>query len=218
MRLSGNPTIPAAVTLDTGPALQGWGRPFFGGGEPFLPGSRAASDWRSDESALIGPLRESLDATKSESLLQYARPMLEDGAISYSFYYEPGRQMVHPALDQLAFLLDAERGVLLHRISNGLWDRTWPDPDSAEAEPEFQTVQSLPLQPNDWNAMQVTLEKNTLTLTLNDVVIYRRPLDASHRRSFGLFHFKDETQARVRDLTWTGNWPRQLPAAVLSAE
>lgn len=218
MRLSGNPTIPAAVTLDTGPALQGWGRPFFGGGEPFLPGSRAASDWRSDESALIGPLRESLDATKSESLLQYARPMLEDGAISYSFYYEPGRQMVHPALDQLTFLLDAERGVLLHRISNGLWDRTWPDPASAEAEPEFQTVQSLPLQPNDWNAMQVTLEKNTLTLTLNDVVIYRRPLDASHRRSFGLFHFKDETQARVRDLTWTGNWPRQLPAAVLSAE
>ena len=42
--------------------------------------------------------------SKQESLLQYHRPLLDESVISYDFFYEPGKSIVHPALDRIAFL------------------------------------------------------------------------------------------------------------------
>jgi len=31
-------------------------------------------------------------------------------------------------------------------------------------------------------------------------------------RNFGLFHYADQTEARVRGVTYRGDWPRELPS------
>ena len=36
-------------------------------------------------------------------------------------------------------------------------------------------------------------------------------MEATNQRLFGLFHFKGRTDCQVRDLTWTGSWPTELP-------
>jgi hypothetical protein len=61
--------------------------------------------------------------------------------------------------------------------------------------------------------MRVRLAGDTLILTLNGETIYKRPLKATHQRTFGLFRYADETEARVRNVTYRGYWPRTLPAA-----
>jgi hypothetical protein len=33
------------------------------------------------------------------------------------------------------------------------------------------------------------------------------------QRTFGLFHYADATGLRVRNVTYRGEWPRQLPDA-----
>ena len=58
-----------------------------------------------------------------ESLLQYHRPLLEDGEIEYEFFYEPGKAEVHPALDRLVFLLDPKEAKI-HWLTDAQFDRT----------------------------------------------------------------------------------------------
>ena len=41
--------------------------------------------------------------------------------------------------------------------------------------------------------------------------LYERSLESTNQRLFGLFHFADETEARVRNVTYRGQWPRTLP-------
>ena len=60
--------------------------------------------------------------------------MLEDGQIAYEFYYEPGKVMVHPALDRLAFLLEPD-GVKIHRLTDGAYERTGLTPDNTATSP-----------------------------------------------------------------------------------
>jgi hypothetical protein len=60
--------------------------------------------------------------------------------------------------------------------------------------------------------MRITLAGNTLHLTLNDQLIYQVDLEPTNQRTFGLFHWADRTEARVRNVVWTGDWPRELPS------
>jgi len=205
-KISGSPEVPENVGIDTNRDLEGWCRPYFGGVEPFVPRNRSGSDWRSDESLIVGLQRTALAGTKSESLLQYFRPLLEDGTMSYSFLYDPGVALVHPALGRTAFVLGKDRGVLTHDITNGMYERSGIDPANVTAEPQHQLVQTLPLRVKDWNAMQLRLEDNTVTLILNDTEIFRRPVESTNDRTFGLFYYLDESSARVRDVSWQGNW------------
>ena len=213
IRLIGTPSIPQTVALDTDRGLEGWCRPFFGGVEPFLPQNRSISDWRSDETVLTGLHRESLAGTRSESLLQYFRPMLEDGWISYSFFYDKRSTLVHPSIGEVAFILDAVNGVRQHQITNGPWDTQLIDSADDIPAPESQQQRPLPLKDNDWNSLQISVEGNQVRILLNDVPVFMSTLAPGLQRTFGLFHFKDETSARVRDLIWRGKWPEKLPVA-----
>ena len=60
--------------------------------------------------------------------------MLEDGRIDYEFYFDPGKVMVHPALDRLAFLIEPE-GVKIHRLTDGAYERSGLPPDNICDEP-----------------------------------------------------------------------------------
>lgn len=151
-------------------------------------------------------------AGQKESLLRYFRPMVEDGEIEYEFYYVPGQLQAHPALDRLAFLLLPD-GVRIHWITDGPYDRTGLASDNTADEPSCRRgAATLPLRIDDWNNLKLTLQGDTITLTLNGQLIYERPLEPTNQRTFGLFHFSDWSTLLVRRVVWRGDWPRELPS------
>jgi hypothetical protein len=152
--------------------------------------------------------------SKIESVLRLARPMLEDGAIEYEFYHEPGKAMVHPSLGRLAFVIQPD-GVALHRLTDTPYERAGLDPGNLTVEPTRRRgPASPPLVPKAWNRLKFALIGGVATITLNDVLIYERPIEATNSRSFGLFHHADEAEARVRDVTQVGEWPRTIPPSL----
>ncbi|MCA9047471.1 MAG: DUF1583 domain-containing protein, partial [Planctomycetaceae bacterium] len=155
------------------------------------------------------------DSTRSfgwdERVLYYHRPILEEGVIQYEFLYEEGRTHVHPVLDRLAFLIGPS-GILLHQITDGAWDRTGLSPANVFDEPENRRGPVvLPLKPGEWNQLALDVRGDVVSVVLNEIEVFRRTLEPGNNRTFGLFHFADQTAVRVRNITWKGNWPRQLP-------
>ena len=61
--------------------------------------------------------------------------------------------------------------------------------------------------------MTLTVNGPQLSLTLNGQLVYERALELCNRRTFGLFHYADQTEVRVRNVVLRGNWPRTLPLA-----
>lgn len=205
VRITGSPEIPETLNLLHDPELTGWAsyyeqRNF----------SRLEA-WEFDGEQLTGMRVQTPGVSSSESLLRYHRPMLEDGTIEYEFYYAPHEHVVHPALDRLAFLLEPD-GVKIHWCTDAAFDRTGLPPDNAFDEPQNRPTQkALPFLVNDWNRVKLQLKGIEVQLFLNDEIIYRRKLEASNMRRFGLFHFSQQTGVRVRRMTWKGEWPRELP-------
>ena len=85
--------------------------------------------------------------------------MVEDGVLEYEFYYVPGKTLVHPALDRLAFLLDPE-GVKVHWLTDGLYDRTGLSPANVAVEAKTGAARGVPLKANAWNRMSVALREH----------------------------------------------------------
>lgn len=215
VRITGQPEIPDELRLSESPILEGW-IPYFGESSSDVNGRN--SHWRragnDSTGQLIAGRRDALSSPGShdERLLYYHRPMLEDGAIEYRFFYKAGQSMVHPAIDRAAFLLDPD-GVKLHWVTDGKFDRSELSPGNSVVEPEHRRgPERLPLKADDWNAVRLTLIGDTVGLFLNDVQIYERSLEASNQRNFGLFHYADRSQAVVKNVVWRGDWPKQLPS------
>jgi hypothetical protein len=132
---------------------------------------------------------------------------LEDGTITCDFYYLPGQYDVHPALGSTVFLLDPE-GVKRHRLAvSGQSDPARGD-DSDSAS---QRGGKLPLKPDSWNSLTVAVRGDVVALTLNDRVIFEGPIASIGPRYFGLFHYAGDTQVRVRNIIYRGDWPTTLP-------
>jgi hypothetical protein len=133
LKLDGTPVVPGPLELTALPDLSGWLADYY---TESVDGDHPAWTRKGDEliGANIGSnARPSTDrygnaeqgfydrtariGSNQESLLQYHRPMLEDGTISYEFYYEPGKAAVHPTLDRLSLLLE-EDGVQVHWLTD----------------------------------------------------------------------------------------------------
>ena len=52
----------------------------------------------------------------------------------------------------------------------------------------------------EWNSLVLTLARGVLTLELNGQVIGERALEPANDRRFGLYHDRDQTAVRVRDI------------------
>jgi hypothetical protein len=209
IRISGRPVIPEQLNLSALPDLTGWLPEYYGESSV---GNNA--DWSKQGEEIVARHRDDFPGSKQESILFYNRPMLEDGEIAYEFFYEPGKAMTHPALDRLAFLLEPD-GVKVHRLTDAQYDRTGLAPDNVAIEPENRRgPASLPLKAKEWNRLVLRLSGDRVSLRLNGQLIYERTLEASNQRSFGLFHYADESEARVRKVTYRGEWPRALPGAL----
>ena len=74
-----------------------------------------------------------------------------------------------------------------------------------------QNKQPLPLNADAWNTVQVRFTDGQMTLVLNDTVVYTAQLSQPGPPTFGMFRYSGETGARVRNLTFTGDWPRTVP-------
>jgi len=215
VRIIGTPTIPEWIDLLGTTALASW-QSYAG---EVVGSENGYWNRRGEELNGIGLyqaqyawyLSKKPPRTWTERALFYHRPMLEDGTIEYEFYYEPEKTLVHPALDRLCLLLDP-KGVRVHRLTDGPNERTDLKPDNSTTEPANRRGPAeLPLKPKSWNKVALSLAGDTLTLKLNDVEIYQRPVDAGNQRTFGFFHYADETTARVRNVVYKGHWPKTLP-------
>lgn len=229
IRITGNPLIPDRLQLTAVEKLSGWVSYF----DESVGG--ATADWRplddlSNGDGIIGMRRpistgqvsrlsghdeitsgNRMAETLRESLLQYHRPMLEDGEIEYEFYYQLDESHTHPALDRLAFMLEPS-GVRIHWITDGKYDRTDLDPANISDEPQNRRGSGpLPLKVDSWNRLRLSLVGNVVQLSLNGHDVYERKLEATNQRTFGLFHYSDQTEALVRNVVWRGEWPRSLP-------
>jgi hypothetical protein len=205
--MSGRPQVPERLALSASPELSGWRADEYGE-------TRAGegADWEKRGEEIVGRRNEEIPGARQESVLRYHRPMLEDGRVAYEFYYDPaGQAMVHPALGRLAFLLEPD-GVRVHRLTDGAYERSGLAPDNVADEPESRHgPTSIPLEPAAWNRLAVEIKGDKALLELNGQAIYERTLEPTDGRAFGLFHYADATRARVRNVTFQGQWPRSLP-------
>lgn len=211
LRIAGQPRIPEQVRLSAPSDLTAWTSyhddPSVNYGGPLW--QRVAGDDHGAE--IVGSHLPELAGARAESLLRYCRPMWEDGTIVYEFYYHGSGAHCHPALGRLAFMLHPN-GVREHWITDGAYDRSGLDPaNESVVEEHRRGPQPLPLEPGQWNRAELSLQGDTALLQLNGQLIYQRPLEITNQRQFGLFHFADQGEARVRDVVWRGDWPRQLP-------
>lgn len=232
--IRGEPTIPKEIDLLGSPDLRGWQTNYFGAEWDFAP-----FEWKLDEIVLTSPQTldggTSRDRRKVENIIRYHRPMLEDGEVSYEFYYDPevklaappnpnlsylgtgapkrtlrGKTMVHPALDRMVCLIEPE-GVKIHWLTDGRWDRTGLTADNVESPDGEQTP--VPLKPRAWNAIKLKTKGDTLTIELNGAVVLKREIEPTNLRHFGLFHYANESDARVRNIRYRGDWPMKLPSS-----
>ena len=211
VHITGSPWIPDAVVMSASPKLTGW-LPYY----DEVVGTEA-SHWHYIEDPdstgqIVGRHSSWLSGTSCESLLRYHRPLAEDGSVEYDFFYEPGRVHTHPTLDRLVFML-APSGVRIHWTTDATFDRTNMPPDNMFDEPKNRRGPAwLPLATGAWNHVKLSLLGNTVTIELNGQTVYSRELETTNRRTFGLFHFADKSEVRVRNVIMRGDWPKTLPS------
>lgn len=193
------------IVIDTGRELSGWRKPWFFMDAAAEPGSGGLEEWRSSEARLEGTLQSQLSGTRQPSLIQYLRPLPARASLTYAFFFEPGRKLVHPVIGDDVLELHPESGICRRSLSdmagNIRAEQTVANPQ--ESEPASS---ALPLRPNDWNQMQLVAEAKNIVLVLNGQTLGTFPVSAKSSRVFGLFHWSDQTAAEVRDLTLSGDW------------
>jgi hypothetical protein len=199
LRIDGTPIVPNEVNLCSDKALNGWWSYF---DEEIGVGL----DWQHIEDdagrGLFAKRQDSYRGTHLESLLCYYRPLTEGNSLEYDFFYEPDRTHVHPALDGLAFLLQP-RGVSLHPISDGKYEQGDADPAVTVVESDYRRgPMELPLKAAAWNRCRLTVRANAVDVSLNDQLIYSRPLQAANQRVFGFFRYAGESEVRLRNVMW----------------
>ncbi len=207
VRITGSPSVPETINLSAAANLDSWLAEYYG---ESVAGDNAAWSKRGEE--IFG--RKLADAGEGvrQSLLQYHRPLFEDGQIDYEFYYQPGEAAVAPTLDRLALLLEPS-GVAVHWLTDAQYDRTGLTPDNRAIEQQNRRGPAvLPLKEHAWNQVRLSLTADTISLQLNGMEIYQRNLEPTNQRMFGLYHDAANSEARVRNVIYRGDWPKSLPA------
>lgn len=216
LRVLGDPVIPDEVKLIT-PDLAGWVAYFdesvgWQNADWFAKSSpERGGETPGGAMELYSRRRQDREGTFSQSMLRYHRPMMEDGTIEYDFFYQPGQSLVHPCLDRLTLMLNPTN-VDVHWITDGRHDATSLGPENIAAELQHQKhAGTLPFKPNAWNSLALTVRGDTIDVTLNGTLVFSRELEPTNLRTFGLFHYANLTEVRVRNLRWRGDWSKVLP-------
>ncbi len=228
LEIVGDPVIPREVTLVKDSRLHGWtaplGEPLTTAVQPLMMAATPApvaapSDWIvAADGALESRKLETLsNAESAQRMLTWMRPLLEGETLRYQFFYEENIALVHPALGRLAFLLEPG-GVRIRWITSGS-DWTGLEPDHGVIEPLHRKgPRELPLKPTDWNAVSLQVLEGKLQITLNETVVYLRPVADLPSHQPGFYHERHQTSARIRNVTLVGGtaWPEKLTPAQMT--
>lgn len=226
-KITGEPRIPREVPLFSGNRMDGWSALFYGHSQPRhrlmaeksegqnsqIGRQQAAEpkrfDWQTEEGILTS--HTDYPNPEHEGFLFYQRPLEPGETFRYEFYYQAGTARVSPTLGRMAMQLEAE-GVQTHWMSSPLVNQTtYFTPRHSIAQPQFQRSQDLPLLPEQWNSIQLSIEEDQVRLRLNNELIYERPAEDFADTRFGLFHYRDE-KVKVRNAVLTGDWPEDAKA------
>ena len=173
-----------------------------------------ASTWSLRDGQLVADRVETAEPERMPSRLDYDRGLQNGESVHYEFLYEPGATMVHPTFGRVIFALEPD-GVQVH---GGAWgEGTWSPPARPDepAPGRRQGPERPPLKPGTWNEVMLALRADMITLALNGVAIYERPVEQADVPRFGLFHFRDRTAVRVRNVVLRGDSPQSLTSAQL---
>ena len=218
IRISGSPEIPAELNLTNADDLIGWSGSLYS--DPMNTngnGDNSNNAWRKSENEIVGSKFDSMKNQKRQSLLRYHRPLAEDTDLTYEFYYAKDETHVHPAIGRLAMMIHSD-GVKFHWLTDPDSDRYGLKPDNEIAPTtvtgatETKPLAKPELKDKAWNQVQIKIEGDTVQLTLNGQLILETDLYASNQRQFGFFHFANETEVKVRNVQYKGNWPKTLPS------
>ena len=100
--------------------------------------------------------------------------------------------------------------VVTHDITVGVWEEASIDPLNRSAAGNRISIESLPLKFGEWNRMTVEISGDVIRLRLNETVIYESDIAVTNDRTFGLFHYCDQSDARVRNVVLKGDWPKTV--------
>ena len=204
LKIAGTPTVPAKIDLLAQESLPGW-RPYLG--NPWV--KRGEEMYGSGGKAVL-PDGQKERRYFPEAAVYYQRPMLEDGTVEFEFYHEAGKAEVYPLLDRLVFVPAAD-GVKLHRLTDGPHEKSKVAFDNLTAEPAARKADTLTLKDRAWNRGTLTVKGDTVSLTINGVLAYERPIEPTNQRTFGFMNYTDRAEARVRNVVHTGQWAKQIP-------
>ena len=207
VRITGNPVIPERIDLSA-QGIESW---VSWHDDQLSPENFSwhAEAMEPNETHLVGVKVPALNGSAAERLLRYHWPLVWDSEVAWDFFYSKDQSLVHPSIGQLAFLL-TDKGVKTHWVTNGVWDSTGLDPlNQHEPAPQWQD-RPLPLKQNQWNTMKLTVAGDSIALVLNGILILTHQLEPANDRAFGLFHYCDQSEARVRNVVLEGDWPKVL--------
>ncbi|WP_161604750.1 DUF1583 domain-containing protein [Roseiconus nitratireducens] len=211
VHLIGSGAIPESIALLADQSLSGWASYYQSDIHAGLGNWNAVIG--SDQSLeLLSESTAAVPGSFQEELLYYVRPISWDAQIRYEFRYEPGVAMVHPAVGQIAFLISPD-GVRLHRLTDGKYERSTSRPDAtAPMASDTDAAYSPPDLRRGWNQAELRLSDGAVGLWLNGRFVGRRTISDDQSRTFGLFHYRDQTRAVVRNVVLSGDWPQRIPA------
>ncbi|TWT72849.1 DUF1583 domain-containing protein [Allorhodopirellula solitaria] len=234
LQIEGSPVIPREVAMIGEDRLDGWNCSAFGESQPrhrlmgetpedensslayYQKQEPAEFDWNVVDGVLKGRAMQSASGSPRQSWIQYERPLCDGDQVSYEFYYVPGQSVAHPAIGGVAMMLQPD-GVMSHWISVPAWDGAGALPaDNTMIEADCRRgPQSLPLQPNEWNRVSVKLAQGVTVVSLNDEIVFERPVEPQLSTRFGVFRYQNQA-AQVRNLRLSGDWPEQWNDALVA--
>ena len=214
LSVTGRAEVPDSIEMIGTPGLTAW-YDFFH--EPNRSGSRLGKWTSRFETSTQGDRITELNSPRdddlvagiaAERLLVYGRPAIEDGVIEYEYWYEPGAVDAAPVIGKQALMISPS-GVGVHHVTDGRFERSQLRPDnltslSSDVRPALREAA--------WNAVRISLHGDELALSVNGMQVQNLALSMpTVDRYFGLFHYADLTSLRVRNLRWSGDWPKSVP-------
>lgn len=215
VRISGMPEIPEELELSDNENLAGWTASLYGDpmglGNQYGRKDSSLDAWKVASQEIVGKKFDRVRNQKRQSLLRYHRPMAEDGMVSYEFFYSKDTTHVHPALGRIAILLEPD-GVKVHVLTDADSDRIGLRPDNQfPATTKSVTPESIPLKQDDWNQVQLSVVGDQVRVKLNGVDVFEAAIASWNQRQFGFFHYANQTDVRIRNVRYRGEWPKTLP-------
>jgi hypothetical protein len=188
------------ISLPFTPTLPGWNAPAFQRDATFHPEKQTDADWRVNEARLVGAFRSDAAGSWRPSLLQHLLPLPTRSNITWSFYYEPGKSLVHPVVDASVMLLEPGDGIYIGQLPKLLRPDRVLSRDAVLADCQRLADSECNLAAGQWNQMQLEIDGTTLRLRLNDQPAVQAMLAEHPAKTFGLFHWSDQTAAQIQNL------------------